>query len=106
MAVPIQSQNRKVSSLTGRDLHAEMASFCEEKLEFLYMFMTTCSNANIENLALRMKLEQDEIVDSDAKVLACLVMTANHFGEDHTSFLFTAEVCLVYRKEKLVLLLW
>lgn len=79
--------------LTGRNLSNEMARFMEEELDFVLNFMTTCSKSNIKNFALRLTLEEGTDLTPESKVLAVMVMTANHFGEDFTSFLHGAEVC-------------
>jgi len=84
--------------LTGRDIYLEMAKFCENKMEVLILFMTTSSNANIENMAIRLNAEQShEQISVPDRFMMVLLMVANHFKEDKASLIFCAEVSLIMK---------
>ena len=79
--------------LTGRNIHKEMLQFCEKHLEFAYLFMTSGSKANVENLAFRLRLEgKSEEISTSSKLLAFVLMVAKHFEEDASLFILSAEV--------------
>lgn len=90
--------------LTGRDIHLEMEKFCENDMEQLILYMTTSSNANIENMALRLNAEQThEDLNLPDRFMMVLLMVANHFKEDKASLIFSAEVSLIAQAKHSVL---
>lgn len=80
--------------LTGRDIHLEISKFIQEKLEALLNYMTTCSNSNIANLALRMDAERAAGIGKLNKMIMALMMVANHFKDDYRDMIFTVEVSI------------
>lgn len=80
--------------LTGREINKEMMKFCESYFEYTYLYMTCGSRSNTQNISIRLRIESKcEDMPSSSKLLACVVMIANHFEEDWSSLILSAEVC-------------
>lgn len=79
--------------LTGREIYQEMKTFSATKLDVLIIFMTTSSNSNLDNMALRINAEkQSNELDEHQSLMLALLMVANHFGEDSKTLIYNAEV--------------
>lgn len=79
--------------LTGKDIYLQKESFCENKMDFLLLYMTTSSSSNVENMALRLKAERNSReLGTSEKMMLVLLMVANHFKEDSTSLVYCTEV--------------
>lgn len=79
--------------LTGRNIRPHLEEFRVEHIKYLNLFLTSNSQSNTKNLALKIKMEQaGHMADFQKEMLGCFLMLANHFQEDNTVFLKTAEV--------------
>jgi len=93
--------------LTGRDIHLDLLKFCEDKMEFLLLYMTTSSSANVENMALRLNAERRCIeLGLSERLLLVLLMVANHFKEDSTSLIYCTEVSFQLKKKASKIFYW
>lgn len=79
--------------LAGRDIRPHLEQFKEEHEPYVKLFLTSNSWSNTKNLSLRLKAEKDGSIEEFPKaMLLCFMMVANHFQEDVSIILKTAEV--------------
>ena len=65
---------RHHNRLTGRNIYGEMSKFCENQMNTALYYMTTSSNSNIENMALRIRNEQRGELDTPDQLMMLLLM--------------------------------
>ncbi|XP_034232840.1 uncharacterized protein LOC117640446 [Thrips palmi] len=83
----LQDHHRR---LTGRDIRIHLESYKERKLKSVLRYMTSHSTTNTANLALRLRLKNFTLSDSN-KLLCIFFMVANHFKEKREVLFKTVE---------------
>jgi hypothetical protein len=89
----VQGMKTHHKRLTGRNIEGALEDFVGTQLDMVLLFLTSCSSANTDNLALRIRLEsQGNFENKQQQFLAFFKMIAAHFKEKEELFLKNVEV--------------